>query len=49
MIQLEEMHAAEVDKMLRKPGDVATYAKSALTTFGGPLGAARVPEPRDRP
>ena len=28
MIQMEEMHAAEVDKMLRKPGDVATYAKS---------------------
>ena len=23
MIELEEMHAAEVDKMLRKPGDVA--------------------------
>jgi bacterioferritin len=27
MIQLEELHAAEVDKMLRKPGDVAAYAK----------------------
>jgi len=27
MIQLEEMHAAEVDKMLRKPGDVAAFAK----------------------
>ena len=26
MIQTEELHAAEVDKMLRKPGDVATYA-----------------------
>ena len=26
MIQLEELHAAEVDKMLRKPGDVATFA-----------------------
>ena len=26
MIQAEELHAAEVDKMLRKPGDVATYA-----------------------
>ena len=25
MIQLEELHAAEVDKMLRKPGDVAAY------------------------
>ena len=28
MIQLEEMHAAEVDKMLRKPGDVAAYTKA---------------------
>jgi bacterioferritin len=27
MIQAEEMHAAEVDKMLRKPGDLATFAK----------------------
>ena len=27
MIQLEELHAAEVDKMLRKPGDVAAFAK----------------------
>jgi bacterioferritin len=27
MIQLEEMHAAEVDKMLRKPGDVASFSK----------------------
>lgn len=26
MIQTEELHAAEVDKMLRKPGDVAAYA-----------------------
>ena len=26
MIQLEEMHAAEVDKMLRKPGDLAAVA-----------------------
>lgn len=26
MIQLEELHAADVDKMLRKPGDVASYA-----------------------
>ena len=26
MIQIEELHAAEVDKMLRKPGDVAAYA-----------------------
>jgi bacterioferritin len=29
MIQLEELHAAEVDKMLRKPGDVATYGRPA--------------------
>lgn len=29
MIQLEEMHAAEVDKMLRKPGDVAAYARKS--------------------
>ena len=27
MIQIEEMHAAEVDKMLRKPGDVAAYSR----------------------
>ena len=26
MIQLEELHAADVDKMLRKPGDVAAFA-----------------------
>ncbi|WP_280152699.1 ferritin-like domain-containing protein [Piscinibacter sp. XHJ-5] len=26
MIQAEELHAAEVDKMLRKPGDVKTFA-----------------------
>ena len=26
MIMAEEMHAAEVDKMLRKPGEVASYA-----------------------
>lgn len=26
MIQTEELHAAEVDKMLRKPGDVSAYA-----------------------
>ncbi|MDM0112835.1 ferritin-like domain-containing protein [Variovorax sp. J22R133] len=25
MIQLEELHAADVDKMLRKPGDVAAF------------------------
>ncbi len=27
MIQQEELHAAEVDKMLRKPGDVAAFKK----------------------
>ena len=27
MIQVEELHAAEVDKMLRKPGDVAAYSR----------------------
>jgi bacterioferritin len=26
MIQAEEMHAAEVDKMLRRPGEVASFA-----------------------
>ncbi len=26
MIQAEELHAAEVDKMLRKPGDLAAFA-----------------------
>ena len=31
MIQVEELHAAEVDKMLRKPGDVAAYAQAAAT------------------
>lgn len=29
MIYAEEMHAAEVDKMLRKPGEVAAFAKEA--------------------
>jgi bacterioferritin len=27
MVQLEELHAAEVDKMLRKPGDLAAFSK----------------------
>ena len=31
MIQVEELHAAEVDKMLRKPGDVAAYAQAPAT------------------
>jgi hypothetical protein len=26
MIQAEELHAAEVDKMLRKPGELAAFA-----------------------
>jgi bacterioferritin len=26
MIQAEELHAAEVDKMLRKPGELAVFA-----------------------
>jgi hypothetical protein len=26
MVLAEEMHAAEVDKMLRKPGDLAAFA-----------------------
>ena len=29
MIATEEMHAAEVDKMLRKPGDIHTYSPNA--------------------
>ena len=29
MIHAEELHAAEVDKMLRKPGDVAAFAPPA--------------------
>jgi len=31
MIQVEELHAAEVDKMLRKPGDVSVYAQAPAT------------------
>jgi len=30
MIHAEELHAAEVDKMLRKPGDVAAFAPPAV-------------------
>src|SRR6478735_3680984 len=30
MIHVEELHAAEVDKMLRKPGDVAAFAPRAV-------------------
>ena len=29
MIQAEELHAAEVDKMLRKPGELAPFAPRA--------------------
>jgi bacterioferritin len=29
MIYAEEIHAADVDKMLRKPGDVLAYSKSS--------------------
>lgn len=32
MIKLEELHAAEVDKMLRKPGDVAAWAATSGLT-----------------
>lgn len=31
MIQAEEMHAGEVDKMLRRPGEVAAFKSVALT------------------
>jgi bacterioferritin len=30
MIHAEEMHAAEVDKMLRRPGEVAAFAPRAI-------------------
>ena len=29
MIQVEELHAADVDKMLRRPGEVAAFSKEA--------------------
>ncbi len=29
MIQTEELHAADVDKMLRRPGEVAAFSKEA--------------------
>jgi bacterioferritin len=32
MVQVEELHAADVDKMLRKPGDVAAFASSGKGT-----------------
>ena len=34
MIQAEEMHAADVDKMLRKPGDLAPFAPRLSTGKG---------------
>ena len=42
MIMAEEMHAADVDKMLRKPGDLAVFAASqaaARLASGATLGA----------
>mgnify|MGYP003493385428 CR=1 FL=1 len=30
MIQAEEVHAAEVDKMLRKPGELSAFAPRAV-------------------
>lgn len=30
MIQAEELHSAEVDKMLRKPGEIAAYSQRAV-------------------
>jgi bacterioferritin len=30
MIHAEELHAADVDKMLRKPGDVAAFSKTPV-------------------
>ena len=30
MVQTEELHAAEVDKMLRKPGELAVYANRVV-------------------
>jgi len=35
MIHLEEMHAAEVDKMLRRPGRLEAYAPGVATTERG--------------
>ena len=34
MIMAEEMHAADVNKMLRKPGDVAAFSEGAATSKG---------------
>lgn len=37
MIHAEELHAADVDKMLRKPGDVAAYS-ATVAVSGTPRG-----------
>ena len=34
MIFAEEQHAADVNKMLRKPGDVAAYSAGAAPSKG---------------
>lgn len=34
MIHAEELHAAEVDKMLRKPGELATFASRKTNVTG---------------
>lgn len=31
MVQTEELHLAEVDKMLRKPGDLSAFAPARPT------------------
>ena len=31
MIYAEELHAGEVDKMLRRPGEIAAFAGTALS------------------
>jgi len=41
MIMAEEMHAAEVDKMLRKPGDLAAFAASHAATRPAPSSQKR--------
>ena len=32
MVQTEELHAGEVDKMLRQPGEVAAFRPEAAAT-----------------
>ena len=36
MISTEEMHIGEVDKMLRKPGDIGSYANAATSNAAAP-------------